>query len=225
MSYDLNVDPGLPRFPSTSAYWQTPPHELAEHQSTTLSNEADVLILGSGITGTSVAYHLLKLSPNLSVKLLEARTTTSGATGRNGGHIKDIPFSDYEELKTRFGKEQAMQIVKFRLSHVEALWEVAESLGPETARQAEVRPVEGACAVFDQKTWDDINFRREKWLEDFPGERSHYLSVAGSEAQKVSYHSTNLRTYEMILTRCSSEIWISRCDRCNNCSCGSALAL
>lgn len=44
-----------------------------------------MLIVGSGITGTSVAKHLLEGQPDARVTIVEARTLCSGATGRNGG--------------------------------------------------------------------------------------------------------------------------------------------
>lgn len=70
----------------TLSFWQTDPDRLANYRSTELlPEESDVLIIGSGISGTSVAYHLLKDNPNPpSITILEARQACSGATGRNG---------------------------------------------------------------------------------------------------------------------------------------------
>lgn len=64
-----------------------PPHpELSTIQSPELSRETDIVIIGSGITGCSVARALLEEEPlgPVHVTILEARTLTSGATGRNG---------------------------------------------------------------------------------------------------------------------------------------------
>jgi ribulose 1,5-bisphosphate synthetase/thiazole synthase len=41
----------------------------------------DIVIIGSGITGTSCAYHILKQEPTKSVLIVETRTLCGGATG------------------------------------------------------------------------------------------------------------------------------------------------
>lgn len=75
---------------STVSFWLTEPDRLADYRSTEeLPATSDVVIIGSGISGTSVAYHLQQESKTKSaapsVTILEAREACSGATGRNGG--------------------------------------------------------------------------------------------------------------------------------------------
>ncbi|EEB87095.1 hypothetical protein MPER_15705, partial [Moniliophthora perniciosa FA553] len=51
------------------------------------TQNAQVAIIGSGISGASIAYFLLKSkNPPKSVIILEAREACYGATGRNGGN-------------------------------------------------------------------------------------------------------------------------------------------
>lgn len=84
----LKVDPGLPVPNPTTPFWHDvlpPIASIAESESGTvrLLEYADVVVVGSGITGTSVARTLLKKGPrDLNVVMLEARTVCSGATGR-----------------------------------------------------------------------------------------------------------------------------------------------
>src|SRR5262245_53874022 len=47
--------------------------------------EADLAIIGGGVTGLSCAVHALLRSPGLRVVLLEAQYVGFGATGRSGG--------------------------------------------------------------------------------------------------------------------------------------------
>lgn len=75
----------------TQSYWTTPPSEISRHnsESTKLPEYADIVIIGSGISGASFARTILdwesehagKVEP-LQVVMLEARDTCSGATGR-----------------------------------------------------------------------------------------------------------------------------------------------
>lgn len=74
-------DPGLPHTNPTQPFWQEPAHALFNVQSPALAPSADIVIIGSGITGCSIAKHILENS-DLSVVVLEARNLCSGATGQ-----------------------------------------------------------------------------------------------------------------------------------------------
>ena len=76
----------LPVDNSTLSFWRTDLHELDNHRSTEdLPTECDILIVGAGFAGTSVAYNLVKSDEPLpKTVILEARQACSGATGRNG---------------------------------------------------------------------------------------------------------------------------------------------
>jgi len=79
------IPPGLPRSNPTVSYWQEPPDGIARHRSSTsLPEQADYVIIGSGISGTCIAYHLLLRKPNAKIVMIEARESSSGASGRNG---------------------------------------------------------------------------------------------------------------------------------------------
>ena len=81
----INSEPGLPVENPTRSFWMSPPSPIA-HYCSHLPQQADIVIIGSGITGTSVARTLLDrahAAGKLPVLLmLEARDACSGATGR-----------------------------------------------------------------------------------------------------------------------------------------------
>ncbi|KNZ78587.1 hypothetical protein J132_11157 [Termitomyces sp. J132] len=114
---------GLPVVNSTRSFWIDTPgaNPLAKEGSDgELSVDADVCIIGSGITGVSAAYHLAKgldargRGPSKTV-ILEARDfcqyLCSGATGiitgRNGGHLTPVHFKKFVEREKRFGRVEA----------------------------------------------------------------------------------------------------------------------
>jgi hypothetical protein len=76
----------LPRHNPTIAYWQDPPDpEIADYLSSSQVPEiADTVIIGSGITGSFIAWNLLQSPDHGHITMLEARQACSGATGRNG---------------------------------------------------------------------------------------------------------------------------------------------
>ncbi|KAF7291471.1 FAD-dependent oxidoreductase [Mycena kentingensis (nom. inval.)] len=94
---------------------------LLNHRTTDdLPASADVVIIGSGLTGTLTAYELLT-RPNApkTVVILEARELCSGATGRNAGHCKPDQWRGFRKYSTAFGEAQAKKL----LEHEQETWE------------------------------------------------------------------------------------------------------
>jgi hypothetical protein len=84
MDQRAQIPVGLPHERPTLSYWQQLPTDIANFRSPNFLSAADVVIIGSGITGASVAWGLLSGHESLKIIMLEARGTCSGATGRNG---------------------------------------------------------------------------------------------------------------------------------------------
>jgi len=104
------------------SYWlqQVRCDPLLDHRTTDeLLQEADTVIIGSGITGTLVAKHHLETFPGKTVVILEAREFCSGATGRNAGHCKPDQWRGDEKHAKAYGHEQAVKI----LDNEQATWE------------------------------------------------------------------------------------------------------
>ncbi|KAG6362653.1 hypothetical protein INS49_007745 [Diaporthe citri] len=152
----LAQDPGLPNANPNISYWQLPPLEgVADHQSAQLPTDADIVIIGSGISGTSIAWHLIKEANRttpLRIAMLEARQGCSGSTGRNGGHIGHPPtpngrlaaearvvdsmdaFFDDAQWKTAV---QQMEVLKKEVPDIAKDWAVFER---EEARNISLIP-------------------------------------------------------------------------------------
>lgn len=88
----------------------------------------DVIIVGSGITGATVAYQLSKLQPDLRVAVVEARGLCTGATGRNGGHISRPEVHGLRELKEKLGAEDAVRFKALMMRTRDMMIETAEEL-------------------------------------------------------------------------------------------------
>ncbi|KAL1310462.1 hypothetical protein AAFC00_000756 [Neodothiora populina] len=158
-------DPGLPvRFP-THAGWQAEPSRLAEVQSQTLPGLVDVVIVGSGITGASVAKTLLEGSASAQVAMLEARTLCSGATGRNGGQIATYGTALYSSAKSLIGIEAATRFVDFTLKNVEALAALMEEYVPV---DAEYRKVDRVRTFSDDVYFQEVKRSVAEYEKDNP---------------------------------------------------------
>ncbi|KAF2397950.1 FAD dependent oxidoreductase-like protein [Trichodelitschia bisporula] len=82
----------LPVPKPSAPYWLSEPDAFLENHRTTpeLPAYADVVVVGSGLTGANAARYLGEEGKGLRVVMLEAREACSGATGRNGGHLQPL---------------------------------------------------------------------------------------------------------------------------------------
>ncbi|OJJ50751.1 hypothetical protein ASPZODRAFT_148182 [Penicilliopsis zonata CBS 506.65] len=133
------ADPGLPRPNPTQPYWQDVAHPLAEVQSSELPASADYTIIGSGITGLSVAKTLLENNPNCTVTVLEARKLCSGATGRNGGQLAPNAGEEYMSLSETYGPHAAGKIVRFTFRNIQEMRVLARQYAPEESELQDVQ--------------------------------------------------------------------------------------
>lgn len=148
---------GLPSENPTTAAWQTPPHPaVSSAQSHALPSEADVIIIGSGITGIGAAHCLLN-HPNgtdLKVVMLEARTAVSGATGRNGGHLVSDSDSLFPALVKSVGIERATETVRFSEANIRCLKALVAQLSLADQDAVEYRELMTVTAYTDQDSFN-----------------------------------------------------------------------
>lgn len=122
---------------ATKPYWRSQLHPIDSHRSTPdLPTECDIAIIGAGMSGAALAYHLTKDRPPVpkdetpSIVILEAREVCSGATGRNGGHVKSKTDSMLNIIK-RDGLDAATEFRQLVHDQIYALKEVVEREGLE----------------------------------------------------------------------------------------------
>ncbi|KAI1269940.1 FAD dependent oxidoreductase [Xylariaceae sp. FL1019] len=192
-----NASPGLPISSPTNPYWlEDPPYpELVNIHSKTLPQEADIVIIGSGITGAAVARSILydaarkgrgkksrdgdKLTPSTTedeksissdlprIVVLEARSLCSGATGRNGGHIKASPHELFAQLRRmKINEERAAALVRFQLAHLDVLTSLCEAEGWDAAECRKVETTDMYLTDEDrEKAFEEVHELR-KWVPE-----------------------------------------------------------
>ncbi|KAK1998099.1 FAD dependent oxidoreductase [Colletotrichum falcatum] len=106
-------------------YWRQELHPLDSHQSSeTLPAEQDIVIIGAGYAGAALAHYLLdgvEASSRPTVTVLEAREACSGATARNGGHVRPDLFAGLPGRIKKFGQEAADEVALFELANFHAV--------------------------------------------------------------------------------------------------------
>ena len=167
----LQNNSGLPTQNPKTSYWLLDPPfpSLVNVQSPELPNKADVVIIGSGITGAAIARTILqeweRKGEVKELIVLEARELCSGATGRNGGHIKVAPYEAFNSLKGKYGAERAVDIVRFQLRHLDVLVDLCEK---QRFDVAECRRVETVDVFLDADAFESKKKKVQELKEFMP---------------------------------------------------------
>ncbi|KAJ3373066.1 hypothetical protein GGF31_001053 [Allomyces arbusculus] len=112
------------------SFWLSEEHPLKNFRSTPdLPRDADVAIIGSGITGASALYHLTTMAPHLRVVMLDARDVCEGATGRNAGIAAPAGAEDFTDRVAKFGLDGALETVRFERATVKAMLQLVDEMG------------------------------------------------------------------------------------------------
>ena len=226
----IAAEPGLPVENPTCSFWMFPPSPIARHCSD-LPNHVDVVVIGSGITGTSVAKTLFDRAHAEGrrpvVLMLEARDACSGATGRyvaytsgqgwaskaavllhrNGGHISPPLYHDYAILRQDHGDVIAQKMTKFRLAH---LHELRQAAGEESILDtSQWRQVELVDAYYNQELFAKAKAKAEAYQRALPLGESHHRVYESAEAIQVRSHCSG---NERVTKRCVEvQVGIGRC--------------
>lgn len=197
----IHSDPGIPKEKTTSSFWLQDPHpEFAHRSSQPLPQQADVVIIGSGITGASIARTLLQNRSNSAstshpaVVMLEARDICSGATGRNGGHILETA-DEYAELADLLGEKAARKILRFRLAHLREILNAAEEMG--LTEEVQARKVQFLSAYFGDGPWKAALERFRRFKEGMPEESAEWAAFEGDSIPEV--RCSSLAAYQIAL--------------------------
>jgi len=104
---------------------------------------------------------------------------------RNGGHACPNVYNEYAELKVAHGPEAAVDILRFRLAHIEALIEVAKEENILEASQ--VRIVDDFDAFLHPDRLKDAKDELRQFLKEVPNDMSQGFEILeGPEAVEVS---------------------------------------
>lgn len=202
------IPPGLPRPHPTESYWQDPPASISTLRSTAvLPTATSVIIIGSGITGAFLAYNILSQPCPPSVMMLEARTASSGATSRNGGHTKHASYRSFLENLQMYGEDEAAKIVRFEYDCMIGVHAFAREHGIE-------------CDSWEGDTVD-VFYDEGQWIKakravtemqrilgtDEPASRYNFWNETETETKfmtkgargAVSYRAGSLSAYKLVI--------------------------
>ncbi|KAH8743758.1 FAD dependent oxidoreductase [Diaporthe sp. PMI_573] len=113
------------------SYWiETYPIDLGDECRTgPVPDEADVVVIGTGITAAGVLYNLAEKRPDLRIAVVEARGICSGATGRNGGHICRAEGRALRSHVKLTGRDEALRLAKLGTRNRDLMLDAIDKLG------------------------------------------------------------------------------------------------
>lgn len=104
----------------TTSFWQLTDLDMKPTDLAT-SNQYDVVIVGAGIAGLSMAYWLEQLNPNLKIVIIDKGSLGIGASGRNAGFMTCGSAEHFNKLHQQFGLAKATEIWQFSEENRELL--------------------------------------------------------------------------------------------------------
>ncbi|KFA53812.1 hypothetical protein S40293_01717 [Stachybotrys chartarum IBT 40293] len=114
----------FPTSKGTDAFWRTEVGHLDEHRTTPdLPQEAGIVVIGAGFASASFLTHLLRDvdRTSSSIVVVEARQLCSGATGRNGGHLKPDSYHKIASVARDYGFGAASELATFEAQNLDAV--------------------------------------------------------------------------------------------------------
>lgn len=112
-----------------------PDHERVSGRTLDADVDADVAIVGGGLTGLWTALHLLRRDPGLRVVVLERETVGFGASGRNGGWCSALLPMELPGIAARHGAAAATRMLRAMQNTVTDVVEFAAQRDPAIAHQ------------------------------------------------------------------------------------------
>ncbi|KAL7623172.1 hypothetical protein AAE478_006853 [Parahypoxylon ruwenzoriense] len=169
----LEGQSGLPVDNPTRSYWhREPSRKLLGHRTTAeLPRSADVVVVGSGITGAFAAHFLREKRPGLDVVMLEAREACWGATGRNGGHCQPAIYA-----------AAAPHIASFELRNFLFL----KSLVEEYSIPCDWRSTSGVHAFYSAELFDIVRSLVNNLADKYPDLAANVAVVTRGEDEDKS---------------------------------------
>ena len=116
------------------SFWHGTAGDLTPRAGLDGDGEADVAIVGGGLTGLWTAWYLLERDPTLRIVVLEKEIAGFGASGRNGGWCSALFPRSTASLERAHGRPAALAMRRAMIDTISEVERVAASIPCDFAR-------------------------------------------------------------------------------------------
>ncbi|HWH98484.1 MAG TPA: FAD-dependent oxidoreductase [Pseudolysinimonas sp.] len=111
------------------SFWHATAGDLTPRAGLDGDSDADVAIVGGGLTGLWTAWYLLERDPSIRIVVLEKEIAGFGASGRNGGWCSALFPRSTSSLERAHGRPAALDMRRAMIGTIAEVGSVADSLG------------------------------------------------------------------------------------------------
>jgi glycine/D-amino acid oxidase-like deaminating enzyme len=109
--------------------WHSTAGDLTPRAGLDGDTDADVAIVGGGLTGLWTAWYLLERDPGLRIAVLEKQIAGFGASGRNGGWLSALFPRSTASLERIHGRDAALAMRRAMIGTIAEVAGVSEAMG------------------------------------------------------------------------------------------------
>ncbi|KAI0130717.1 FAD dependent oxidoreductase [Daldinia grandis] len=182
------------------------------------SNQAEVIIIGSGIAAAAAAYSILSETRRVNnlrrVLVIEARGMCGGGTGRGNGLLNCAPHEMFYRLRSTIGIHRAAALVRFQIAHIKVLRELCQAIDGDNAEFRAKEIVEFYLTEQDFKSAFAKAHLFSQWIPEFKiatyGESQAQARFKTSQAVRgaLSYDSATMSPFGFV-----NSVWNSLLDQ------------
>ena len=152
------------RYRDLSLWWDRLPGSLAVRPPLAGDTEADVAIVGAGLTGLWTAYYLAGADPALRIAVVERHVAGFGASGRNGGWCSALFAASEDRLEREAGAGAGAAMRRAMESTVDEVGRVVGAEHIECGFAAGGTVVLARTGVQLQRTRDEVAAARARGI-------------------------------------------------------------
>ncbi len=128
------------------------------------SNETnDIVILGGGYVGLSVAWWLSEYRPDLKITVIEKSKCGDGASGRNAGFLTAGSATFYKSLSEKWGQEKALELMSYSKESLQLVYQNILSHRPDIQFEKSY-----SSTLLKEKPLSDMSEFGFEWKESLP---------------------------------------------------------
>ncbi|WP_406438578.1 FAD-binding oxidoreductase [Streptomyces sp. NBC_01613] len=164
--------------------------------------DADVCIVGAGLTGLWTAYYLKLADPSLRITVLEAEFAGFGASGRNGGWASGLVPGARDRLAKRYGRDAVLDYQRAMNEAVDEIIAVAEREGIDAGivkgGTLRVARTPAQATRLRHKTEADHEWGVADAVMLTPGEAADRIRIDGMTAAAWTPHCARLQPAALV---------------------------